>query len=68
MSLIKFKIEGFHCEACVKVAKMKLGKLTDVSELEINSDGKGKIVSAREIGISEINQALLETGYKAELS
>ncbi|HBP00990.1 MAG: hypothetical protein UY41_C0015G0009 [Candidatus Moranbacteria bacterium GW2011_GWE1_49_15] len=66
MSLIKLKIEGFHCDACVKIAKLKLVKIPGVSEVEVKLSGDAKIDTEREIGIEEINKALLETGYKAQ--
>lgn len=67
MNLIKLKIEGFHCDACVKIAKMKIGKLDGISNVEIKLSGDAKIFSEREVGVDEINDALLETSYRAEL-
>jgi len=64
MNEIKFKLNGFHCDACVKLATMRLKKITGVSEVEFaDTDGNGKLVAERMIGKVEMEKALEGTEY-----
>ncbi len=58
-----FKIEGFHCDACVKVATMKIKKLNDVKDVSVSSDGLAKIFAEREISLEEITASFDGLGY-----
>lgn len=59
----KFKISGFHCEACVKLSTVKIGKIEGVHNVEISKEGDAKICAAREIAVDEISKALDGLGY-----
>lgn len=59
----KFKINGFHCEACVKLATMKIKKISDVHEVAITPDGDTKVCAGRAITPDEIAKALDGLGY-----
>lgn len=58
-----FKINGFHCDACVKVSTMKIKKIIDVHDVEITSDGGAKVRASRVIALDEISKALDGLGY-----
>jgi copper chaperone CopZ len=58
-----FKIEGFHCEACVKLATMKIKKLADIHEVTVQQDGTTKICAGRNVSVNEIEGALDGLGY-----
>ena len=65
MQTIKFKLQGLHCEACVKISKMNLSEIGGVSEVELDlTSGEGKLTAEREIALSEIEAALKDTDYK----
>ncbi|HEX8974345.1 MAG TPA: heavy-metal-associated domain-containing protein [Patescibacteria group bacterium] len=67
MKKINFKIKGFHCDACVKLATMKLKKITGVDAVEVEPDGQATLEVEREIGFEEIEKALDGTGYGVEM-
>lgn len=58
-----FNIQGFHCEACVKLATMKIKKISDIHEVNISQDGKAKICASREINTEELAGVLNDLGY-----
>ena len=60
----KFKLNGFHCESCVKLATMRLKKIEGVQEVEFaDADGNGKLIAERVIDKVEIEKALEGTEY-----
>lgn len=64
MEILKFKLGGLNCEACVKLSKMKLKQLKGVKEVRIDlSTGLTEIDTERSISFSEIEQAFKETDY-----
>lgn len=58
-----FQIDGFHCEACVKLSTMKIRKISDVHDVDITSDGVAKVHASRVIELDEISKALEGLGY-----
>lgn len=58
-----FQINGFHCDACVKVSTMKIKKINDVHDVEITSDGVAKVRASRAITLDEVSKALDGLGY-----
>jgi copper chaperone CopZ len=58
-----FQINGFHCEACVKLSSLKIKKINDVREVIIRQDGASKICADRIITPAEISEALDGLGY-----
>lgn len=66
MYSLKFKINGFHCSACVKLATMKLRKIEGVESVSVLQDGKVELVAKREIPMSEIAVAVEALGYTLE--
>lgn len=63
MNELNFKINGFHCESCVKVSTIKIKKINGVESLSIGSDGASKLSSNRLITLKEIALALDGLGY-----
>lgn len=64
MNEVKFKLNGFHCESCVKLAKMRLKKIAGVQEVEFaDPDGNGKLIAERLISKDEIEKSLEGTDY-----
>jgi len=66
MSEIKFKVNGFHCESCVKLATMKIKKIEGVQSVDIKDDGQAVVEADREIGIDELSQAVAAAGHTIE--
>lgn len=65
MNKIKFKIEGLTCDACLRLSKIKLGKIEGVKEVQIkDKNGLTEIEADREVSLDEINVSLAGTGYK----
>lgn len=64
MNETKFKLNGFHCESCVKLATMKLKKIAGVQDVKfVDTDGNGSLFADRAIDKNEIEQALVGTDY-----
>lgn len=63
MNELNFKINGFHCESCVKVSTMKIKKINGVENLSIGSDGTANLSSNRLITLEDIALALDGLGY-----
>lgn len=66
MEKITFRITGMHCDACIKVSKLKLGKIAGVSEVTVLPDGETTVVADRELSLEEAKLALQGTGYGIE--
>ena len=61
---IKFKINGMHCESCIKLSQMNLEDLPGVKEVKIQDlNGETEIVADRDIPMGEIEAAVKEGGY-----
>lgn len=58
-----FKINGFHCDACVKLSTMKIRKISDVHDVTITPDGVATVCASRVIALDEISKALDGLGY-----
>lgn len=64
MQRIKFKLNGFHCEACAKLATMRLRKIDGVREIKfLDSDGNGELEAERIISKEEFENALIGTEH-----
>lgn len=63
MNEIKFKVNGFHCESCVKLATMKIKKITGVESVDIQDDGQAIVRADREIGLDELSEAVAVGGH-----
>jgi len=59
----KFQIDGFHCEACVKLATMKIKKIEGVHEVNVSQEGEAKVCAGHPITLEEITKALDGLGY-----
>lgn len=66
MSEIKFKLNGFHCESCVKLATMKIKKISGVEKVDIQENGESVVEASREIGLEEIAEAVKAAGHTVE--
>lgn len=63
MNETTFKIQGFHCDACVKVSTMKIRKISGVEDVAIQTDGSAKVSAGRTVTLDEISEALDGLGY-----
>lgn len=62
---IKFKLSGLSCEACVKLAAKKIGRLTGVQSVAIDRDsGQTVVKSDRVLTVVEIRQIFEDTDYR----
>lgn len=60
----KFKLNGFHCESCIKLATMRLKKIAGVQDVSFfDTDGNGNLIAERVIEKVEIEKALEGTDY-----
>lgn len=65
--ILNLKISGITCEACIKLIKKKVGKITGVKDIVIkDNNGETMIVSENEIKTSEIISALNGLPYKVQ--
>jgi len=62
----EFKITGFECPSCLKLAKMDIEDIAGVEELTINDNGQAELVSSREINKAEITEAIQDKKLKVE--
>jgi copper chaperone CopZ len=63
-----FKIEGFHCDACVKLATMKIKKISDVHDVIVSPEGEAKVCAGRTINVDEISAVLDGLGYTVTIA
>lgn len=63
----KFQIDGFHCEACVKLATMKIKKIEGVHEVNVSVEGQASICAGRTISLEEVSAALDGLGYTVSI-
>ncbi|EKD58300.1 MAG: hypothetical protein ACD_56C00152G0001 [uncultured bacterium] len=63
MKKISFKINGFHCESCVKLATMKIKKIEGVQSVDIKDNGDAVVETDREIVIEEFSKAVAAAGH-----
>jgi copper chaperone CopZ len=63
MNELNFKINGFHCESCVKVSTMKIKKISGVESVAIEPDGRAKVVSTVALTLDDITKSLDGLGY-----
>lgn len=66
MSEIKFKVNGFHCESCVKLATMKIKKIAGVESVDIQENGDAVVNASREVGMDELSEAVASAGHTIE--
>lgn len=66
MSKQEFKIKGFHCESCVKLATMKIKKIPGVQTVDIKDNGDAMVEADREIGYEELSEAVAAAGHTIE--
>lgn len=63
MSEIKFKVNGFHCESCVKLATIKIKKIEGVESVDIKDSGEAVVQANREISFDELSEAVASAGH-----
>ncbi|MDO8529209.1 MAG: heavy metal-associated domain-containing protein [bacterium] len=69
MQTIKINILGMTCDACVKLSKLKISKISGVREVKIGDiNGKTEIIADRNIQLEEIQKALAGTDYKVKIN
>lgn len=66
MNTFKFKLEGLHCEACVKLSTIRLKNLKGVKEVKIDlASGETEVAADREMAFAEIENVFKGTDYSA---
>lgn len=63
MKSFQFTVQGLTCEACAKIIKKRLGKVTGVGEITVDLNGHVEIQASRDIDIAEFAAALQDTNY-----
>lgn len=66
MNTIKFRLQGLHCEACVKLSTIRLKNLKGIKEVKIDlASGNAEVAADREITFTEIENIFRGTDYSA---
>jgi len=69
MQTIKGTIDNMTCDACVKLAKLKIFKINGVRDVRISDlNGRTEIIADRDIKREEIQKALVGTDYKVKIN
>ena len=63
MFSLNINLSGLKCNACVKLVKSEIGKITGINGVEVNLSGETCINSERLVTKDEIKQALSETNF-----
>ncbi|MEK7598281.1 MAG: cation transporter [Patescibacteria group bacterium] len=64
MNELRFKLEGLHCQSCVKISQMNIGDISGVKNVEIDlTTGDGRLEAEREVRFDEVVEALKNTNY-----
>lgn len=66
MSKQEFKINGFHCESCVKLATMKIKKIPGVQTVDIRENGEAVVEAEHEISYAQLSEAVAAAGHTIE--
>ncbi len=64
---MKFLLTNLNCDACGKVSRMKISKISGVRNVKLEQSGneaQGEVEADREITINELQEALAGTQYK----
>lgn len=64
MKSTHFQLSGLTCEACTKIIKKRVGKLSNVSEVNVDLQGNLEIKADRDLDKDEVITALKDTDYK----
>jgi copper chaperone CopZ len=64
MKSYQFSLQGLTCEACVKLVKKRLEKISGVTEVEVDLQGNLTIKSERDLEKANLMIALKDTDYK----
>lgn len=67
MNITKFQLTNLNCSACGKISQMKISKIKDVISVRLEQTGNtamGEVEAGREVPTSELQDALVGTGYK----
>lgn len=59
-------LTGLTCSACQKLTAKRIGKITDVVNVEVALNGEAKITAKRTIAPSEVQEVLKDTHYKVK--
>ena len=64
MNIIKFKLSGLSCAACVNLVSIRFKKMPDVQEVIIDlPSGNAEILSATKIELADLEKSLEGTPY-----
>ncbi|WP_167103615.1 heavy-metal-associated domain-containing protein [Mycobacterium sp. DL592] len=64
MSEQTFKVDGLHCQSCVRIVSTALGALPDVSavEVDLGEPSTVRVQSGADLTVEQIQAALDEEG------
>ena len=63
--ITKAKLSGLHCQACQKLTRLMLGKISGVTSVDVDLDKSEAVINAgREITLEELKKALVATNYQ----
>lgn len=67
METIELKVEGMHCEGCVKGVTRMLSGLPGVAKVDVSlADAKAKLIyDPAKSGIADFKRAVERAGFKA---
>jgi copper chaperone len=67
MEKIEFKVEGLHCDGCVKSVTRMLSGIAGVEKVEVSlAEGKAEVsFDPAKAGLPEFKRAVERAGFKA---
>ncbi len=64
MKSYQFNLQGLTCEACTKIVKKRIGKVSGISDVEVDLQGYLKVKTEQDLNKEELIIALKDTDYK----
>lgn len=67
MEKVEFKVEGLHCDGCVKSVTRRLTGLAGVEQVDVSLDaGRARVrFDPARTGLAEFRRAVERAGFKA---
>jgi copper ion binding protein len=65
MSTLEFKVPGMTCGHCVAAVKEEVGKVAGVSDVAVDLDSKGVVVTGDGVDREAVWAAVDEAGFEA---
>lgn len=64
MFQLNYRISGFTCSACAKLAQKRIAGIAGIQKVEVKENGEVDLTAERQISKSELIEVLKETSYQ----